>query len=82
MHQLQHSAGLPLSRGAALINLATDLPAPVLADILGMHVNTAVRWVRHAKRDWASYLVARAGNQTAAASRDSAVPRIQRAGHA
>lgn len=55
-----HGVQARISRGAALINLATDLPAPVLADLLGMHVNTAVRWVRHAKRDWASYLAARA----------------------
>lgn len=59
-----HSIQARTSRSAALINLATDLPAPVLADLLGMHVNTAVKWVRHAKRDWASYLAARSGPQT------------------
>ena len=59
-----HGIQARTSRSAALVNLATDLPAPVLADLLGMHVNTAVRWVRHAKRDWASYLAARSGSQT------------------
>jgi hypothetical protein len=31
-----------------------------LADLLGMHVHTAVRWVTYARRDWADYLAARA----------------------
>lgn len=64
--------GIPAraSRSAALINLASDLPAPVLADLLGMHDNTAVRWVRRVKRDWASYIAARAARQTAALARD------------
>ena len=48
------------ARSAALINLAADLPAAVLADLLGLHINTAVRWVKRARRDWADYLAARA----------------------
>lgn len=48
------------ARNSALISLAADLPAPILADLLGLHINTAVRWVRRSKRDWASYLEARA----------------------
>jgi hypothetical protein len=48
------------ARNSALISLAADLPAPVLADLLGLHINTAVRWVRRSKRDWATYLEARA----------------------
>jgi hypothetical protein len=39
---------------------AADLPAAVLADLLGMHINTAVRWVKHVGRDWADYIAARA----------------------
>jgi hypothetical protein len=38
--------------------LAADLPAAIIADLLGMHVNTAIRWVRYAGRDWADYLAA------------------------
>ena len=49
-----------IARSATLINLAADLPAAVLADLLSMHINTAVRWVKRARRDWASYLAARA----------------------
>jgi hypothetical protein len=28
--------------------------------VASMHINTAVRWVKRARRDWASYLAARA----------------------
>jgi hypothetical protein len=31
----------------------------VLADLLGIHVNTAVRWVTYARQDWTAYLAAR-----------------------
>jgi hypothetical protein len=47
------------SRTGALISLATDLPAPVLADLLGLHINTGVRWVQRSRRDWASYIATR-----------------------
>jgi hypothetical protein len=77
-----HGIQARTSRGAALINLATDLPAPVLADLLGMHVNTAVRWVRHAKRDWASYLAARAENPAGAVLGEPPVTDGQRGGRA
>ena len=55
-----HGIQARIGRSAALINLAADLPAAVLADLLGLHINTAVRWVKRASRDWASYLAARA----------------------
>ncbi|MCT9077005.1 hypothetical protein [Streptomyces fulvoviolaceus] len=48
------------TRNAALIALAADIPAPVLADLLDLHPTTAVRWAARAKRDWTSYLAARA----------------------
>lgn len=40
-----------------------DLPAAVLADLLGIHITTAVRWSKLVKRDWASYLAARTDNR-------------------
>jgi hypothetical protein len=43
-------------------HLAADLPAAILAGLLGMHVNTAVRWVTYARRDWTGYLAARAAD--------------------
>jgi hypothetical protein len=44
------------ARNTALCTLAQDLPAPVLAELLDMHVTTAVRWTKLVKRDWTSYL--------------------------
>ena len=46
-------------RNTALINLAADLPAPILADLLGVHIATAVRWTKYAKRDWHAYVAGR-----------------------
>lgn len=59
--------GVRTARKSALISLAADLPAPILADLLGLHINTDVRWVRKSKRDWATYIEARA--ETTAADR-------------
>jgi len=39
-------------RRAALIDLAAQLPAAVLADLLDLSPNTAVRWMRQAGGDW------------------------------
>jgi hypothetical protein len=47
--------------GAALIALAGELPVPVLADLLGVHIHTAQKWAAHVQRDWATYLAAREG---------------------
>ncbi|WP_272270050.1 hypothetical protein [Rhodococcus sp. Rp3] len=46
-------------RNTALATLAADLPATVLSDLLGIHPQTAVRWVRIAQRDWHTYLAHR-----------------------
>lgn len=43
------------SRNSALMELASQLPAPVLADLLGLHDNTAVEWIRRARGDWNAY---------------------------
>ena len=55
-HGLPHAAH---GRAAALINLAADLPAPVLSDLLGISTDTAENWAKHASSDWAAYLAAR-----------------------
>jgi hypothetical protein len=39
--------------------LTSGSSAAVLADFLGIHVNTAVRWVDYARQDWTAYLAAR-----------------------
>lgn len=44
------------SRNAALIGLASDLPAPVICDLFGLSVAASVNWSRRAARDWAGYL--------------------------
>jgi hypothetical protein len=36
-------------------HLAARLPAAFLADLLGFHPNTAVRWVRGTGADWSTY---------------------------
>lgn len=43
------------SRSAALFQLATDLPAAVLAKMLGIHIAVAVAWQRASSGDWAAY---------------------------
>ncbi|PJE08358.1 MAG: hypothetical protein CK429_23670 [Mycobacterium sp.] len=42
-------------RRAALTHLAAQLPAAVIADLLGIHPNTAVHWVHDAGGDWNRY---------------------------
>ncbi|MFI6180470.1 hypothetical protein ACIA8R_33360 [Nonomuraea sp. NPDC051191] len=56
---LEHGVDIRPARNAALIALVEDIPAPILADILGLHIDTAVRWANVAKRDWSAYLAAR-----------------------
>jgi hypothetical protein len=46
-------------RRAALMALAQDLPAAVLAKLVGLHVRTASAWSRDLQRDWSTYLRAR-----------------------
>ena len=46
-------------RNTALITLGADLPPAVLADLFGLHLNTAASWTRYAQRDWAAYLASR-----------------------
>lgn len=42
-------------RTTALIELAAQLPAAVLADFIGIHPETAVTWSKIAGRDWNAY---------------------------
>jgi len=48
------------ARGAALCELAADLPASVLAELLGLSISAATRWTALAGRDWTDYLATRA----------------------
>lgn len=42
-------------RSAALFQLATDLPAAMLARMLGIHISVAVTWQRASSGDWTNY---------------------------
>jgi site-specific recombinase XerD len=42
-------------RQAALLHLAGELPAAILADIVGVHVNTAGAWAEIAGRPWGDF---------------------------
>ena len=43
------------ARSAALFQLSTDLPAAVLARMLGIHIAVAVQWQRASAGDWTAY---------------------------
>ncbi len=40
------------ARSTALFQLATELPAAILARMLGIHINVAVAWQRASAGDW------------------------------
>lgn len=48
------------ARKAALFALAAQMPAPVLAELLGLSDNNAADWARLAARDWTGYIADRA----------------------
>lgn len=52
------------SRSAALFALASQIPAPVLADITGMVPTVAIRWAALAARNWSQYTAARSNPPT------------------
>jgi len=60
---LNEQLGLQIrpGRGAALCDLADELPAAVLAALLGISVDTAGRWGTLVKRDWTGYIAERDG---------------------
>lgn len=47
------------SRHAATFALAGNIPAPVLADLVGIADTTAVKWATLAARDWSGYIAQR-----------------------
>jgi hypothetical protein len=56
------------SRSTALFQLATELPAAILARMLGIHISVAVAWQRASAGDWMTYAAdfsrrARGGHQ-------------------
>lgn len=61
------------ARNGALLQLAGEVPPVVLADLLGISINNAVKWVRAASGQWSSYVACRT---TAAASSDPVAHRV------
>jgi hypothetical protein len=47
------------ARKAAMFQLAAEIPAPVLADLLDLTPKTATRWATLAARDWSHYAAMR-----------------------
>jgi len=43
------------ARSTALFQLASELPAALLARLLGVHISVAVKWQRASSGDWTSY---------------------------
>jgi hypothetical protein len=43
------------ARSTALFQLATELPAAILARLLGLHISVAVQWQHAAAGDWTGY---------------------------
>lgn len=47
------------NRKTALFHLAATIPTPVLADLIGITSNTAVRWAALTSRSWSTYIAER-----------------------
>lgn len=56
------------ARSTALFQLAGELPAAILARLLGIHISAAVKWQRAASGDWAAYAADVSRRETIAAS--------------
>lgn len=48
------------ARNAALCDLAQDIPASVLSELLGLQIEATIRWSALVRTDWSIYLAARA----------------------
>jgi len=52
-----------IQRRAALLQLATEVPASVLPDMLNLSPSTAAKWVEWAGGNWTNYVAHRAGDE-------------------
>ena len=53
LHQIGLQPG-PI-RSTALFQLASELPAAILARMLGIHISVAVKWQHASSGDWSNY---------------------------
>ena len=67
----QHGIEPRQARNTALAARASDLPPAVLASLLGVHthIQTAVNWASHTRRDWTAYIAERVSAPLLAANR-------------
>lgn len=54
-----HGIEVRAARNTAVLSLVQDLPAPVVSELLDLHISTAVYWGKRGGRDWTGYLEAR-----------------------
>ncbi|WP_406307114.1 hypothetical protein OHA61_38925 [Streptomyces sp. NBC_00885] len=68
--------GLPAhpARNTALLTLASDLPASVLSEALGISITSALGWTRRAARDWNAYLTSRPTHAPREREQDGGIP--------
>lgn len=59
----RHGLTVRRARNAALISLASDLPASVISDLFGLSIAASTGWARRAGRDWQGYLRAMSDRQ-------------------
>ena len=52
------------ARIAALVALAEKLPAPVLAELLDISIDTAHKWASYTQPSWSAYLAVRDQDST------------------
>ncbi len=60
------------ARSTALFALATDLPAALLARMLGIHISVAVAWQRASNGDWTNYAATISRRRAGAATTENA----------
>lgn len=61
-HLVAHGIRPGHSRHAAILALAGEVPAPALAELIGVADKTAVKWAAIAGRDWSDYITNRANS--------------------
>jgi hypothetical protein len=55
---LRHGLPTLSARNTAMIEAVAELPPIVVADLFGIHPNTAYTWAKLAQASWADYLAA------------------------
>ena len=68
------------ARSTALFSLAAELPAAILARLLGIHIKVAVQWQHAAAGDWTTYAAhysRRANTSTASREQPQTAPHLK-----